>query len=188
MLKLKLQYFVHLMGRTDSMEKSLMLGKIEGERRRGWQGMRWLGWHYWLDGHEFEQALGVGDGQGSMACCSLWGLKESDMTDWTELNEYVGFFFFYLNYFENLDWIIILWVDIAHLNLLRSMEGFLGSSNSKQPTCNAGDLGSIPGFGRFPGEGHGNPLQYSCWENSMDRGAWQATVYGVAISQTQLSD
>ena len=64
------------------------------------------------------------------------------------------------------------------------MEGFLGSSNGKQPACNAGDLSSIPGLGRSPGEGHGNPLQYSWLENSMDRGAWQATGYRVAKSQT----
>ena len=49
-------------------------------------------------------------------------------------------------------------------------------------------LGPVPGLGRSPGEGNGNPLQYSCLENSMDRGAWRATVYGVAKSQTQLSD
>ena len=58
----------------------------------------------------------------------------------------------------------------------------------KESTCNAGDLASIPGLGRSPGEGNGNPLQYSCLENPMDRGAWQATVRGVSMSQTQLSD
>ena len=63
MLKLKPQYFGHLMQRTDSLEKTLMLDKIEG-RRRGWQRMRWLEWYHWLDGHEFEQAPGVVDGQG----------------------------------------------------------------------------------------------------------------------------
>ena len=57
------------MGRTDS----LMLGKIEGGRRRGQERMRWVGWLYRLDGHEFEQAPRVGDGQGSLVCCSLWG-------------------------------------------------------------------------------------------------------------------
>ena len=62
MLKLKLQYFGHLIGRTDSLEKSLMLGKIEGRRRRGKQD-EMIGWHHQLDGHEFEQALGVGDRQ-----------------------------------------------------------------------------------------------------------------------------
>ena len=54
MLKLKLQYFGHLMQRVDSLEKTLMLGGIGGSRRTGWQGMRWLDWHHWLDGHEFE--------------------------------------------------------------------------------------------------------------------------------------
>ena len=51
---------------------------------------------------------------------------------------------------------------------------------NKESACNAGDLGSIPGSGRSPGEGNGNPLQYSCLENPMDRGAWRATVHGVA--------
>ena len=69
MLKLKLQYFGHLMGRNDSLEKTLMLGKIEGRRIREQQRMM-VGWHHRLNGHEFEQALGVGDGQGSLACCS----------------------------------------------------------------------------------------------------------------------
>ena len=55
-----------------------------------------------------------------------------------------------------------------------------GGSDSKESACNAGDLGLIPGSGRFPGEGNGYPLQYSCLENPMDRGAWQATVHGVA--------
>ena len=53
--------------------------------------------------------------------------------------------------------------------------------------CNVGDLGSIPGLGRSPGEGNGNPLQYSCLENPMDGGAWWAIVHGVAKSRTQLS-
>ena len=58
----------------------------------------------------------------------------------------------------------------------------------KVSACNAGDLGSIPGSRRSPGEGNGNPLQYSCLENPMDRGAWWATVHGVAKSRTRLSD
>ena len=84
MLKLKLQYFGHLIWRTNSFEKTLMLGKTEGRRRRGRQRMSQ--WHHWLDGHEFEQALGVSDGQGSLACCNTCGHKESDMTkklNWT---------------------------------------------------------------------------------------------------------
>ena len=61
-------------------------------------------------------------------------------------------------------------------------------SDGKASVYNAGDLGSIPGSGRSPGEGNGNPLQYYCLENPMDRGAWQATVHGVAKSQTGLSN
>ena len=80
MLKLKRQYFGHLMRRTDSLEKTLMLGKIEGRRRRGWQH-EMVGWHHQLDGHVFEQAPGVGDRQESLACCSPWGLKESDTVE-----------------------------------------------------------------------------------------------------------
>ena len=60
-------------------------------------------------------------------------------------------------------------------------------SESKESAYNAGDLGSIPGLGRSPGEGNGHPLQYSCLENPMNRGAWWATVHGVAKSQTRLS-
>ena len=66
--------------------------------------------------------------------------------------------------------------------------GFPGGSDGKESTCNAGDLGSIPGLRRSPGGGHGNPLQYSCLENPMDRAAWWATVHAVTKSQTQLSD
>ena len=62
--------------------------------------------------------------------------------------------------------------------------GSLGGSDSKESACNAGALGSIPGSGRSPGERNGNPLQYSCLENSIDRGTWRSTVHGVEKSQT----
>ena len=92
MLKMKLHYLGHLMWRTDSLEKTLMLGKIEGRRRR--EGMtedEVVGLHHWLQEHEFEQAPGVDGGQGSLVCCSPWGCKELDKTEWlnwTKLNEY----------------------------------------------------------------------------------------------------
>ena len=63
---------------------------------------------------------------------------------------------------------------------------FSSGSGDKEPTCNARDLGSIPGLERSPGGGHGNPFQYSCLENPMNRGAWRATVNGVAKGRTQL--
>ena len=90
MLKLKLQYVGHLMQRSDSLEKTMMLGKIEGRRRRrgrggleGWWTTEneMVGWHHKLDGHEFEQALGIGDGQGSLMCSRPRGRKELDMSE-----------------------------------------------------------------------------------------------------------
>ena len=69
------------MQRTDSFEKTLMLGKIEGRKKKGTTKDEMVGWHHRLDGDEFEQALGVSDEQGSLVCCSPWGHKESDMTE-----------------------------------------------------------------------------------------------------------
>ena len=80
MLKLKLQCFDHLMQRTDSLEKTPMLGKIEGSQK-GTTEDEMVGWHHRLYGHEFEQALGVDDGQGSLACYSPGGRKELDMNE-----------------------------------------------------------------------------------------------------------
>ena len=77
MLKWKLQYFGHWMQRANPLENILMMGKIEGRRGREWQRMRWF---HWLNGHEFERALGDNGGQESLVCCSPWGPKESDTT------------------------------------------------------------------------------------------------------------
>jgi len=63
------------------LEKTLILGKIEGRKEKGMTEDEMVGWHHQLDGHEFEQVLGVGDGQGSLACCSQWGRKESNMSE-----------------------------------------------------------------------------------------------------------
>ena len=118
-LKLKLQYFGHLLWRADSLEKTLILGKIEGRRRRGQQRTRWLD--------------GITDLM-DMSLSKLW--------------EIVG----------------------------------------KESACSMGDPRSVPGWARFPGEGNGHPLQYSCLENPMDRGAWWDIIYGVTKSQAWLSN
>ena len=78
-LKLKLQYFGHLMPRAGSLEKTLMLAKTEGKRKGQQDEM--IGWHHQLDGHEFDQAPGDGEGQGSLARCRPWGRKELDTTE-----------------------------------------------------------------------------------------------------------
>ena len=113
-----------------------------------------VGWHHRLDGREFEHALGAGDGQGGLVCCSPWGRKESDMTE----------------------------------QLKNSIEATQVLLVVKNLPASAGDPGSIPRWGRPPGGGNGNPLQYSCLEHPMDRGAWRATVHGVTKSWVLLSD
>ena len=80
LLKLKFQYFGHLIWRSDSLEKTLMLEKIESKRRRGVTKDEMVGCHHWLNGHEFGQTLGDSEGQGSLACCSSRGCKELDLT------------------------------------------------------------------------------------------------------------
>ena len=139
-LMLKLQYFGHQVQRADSLEKTLVLEKIE--RRRGQQRMRWLDGI--TDSVDMSLSkLGDDKGQGTLVCCSLQGLKESD--------------------------------TIEGLNNDAPTMGFPGVTIVKNPAANAGHLrimDSIPGLGRSSGGGHGNPLQYSCLENSRDREAW----------------
>ena len=80
MVNLKLQYFGNLMRRTDSFEKTLILGNWRQEEK-GTTEDEMVGWHHWLNGHGFGWTLGVGNGQGGLACCGLWGRKESDTTE-----------------------------------------------------------------------------------------------------------
>ena len=87
--------------------------------------------------------------------------------------------------------IIFLWPEglpLISFFDISSLPGFPWGSDCKEFACNAGDPCSIPALGRSPGEGNGNPVQYSCLENPMDRGTWQAIVHGVTNSQTRLSD
>ena len=153
MLKLKLQYFGHLIQRTDPLEKT-DAGKDSRREEKGTTEDEMVGWHHWLNGHEFEQALGVGDGHGSMVCHSPWGCKELDTTEWTELN--------------------YRWASQVALVIKRL------PANTEYIR----DTGSVSGLGRSPGWQHGNPLQYSCLESPMDKEAWQATVHRVAQSRT----
>ena len=81
MLKLKLYYFDNLMRGTDSFEKTLILGKIEGQEEKGTTEDEMVGWHHRLNRYEFEETPGVVDGQGGLVCCSPWCRKESDTTE-----------------------------------------------------------------------------------------------------------
>ena len=95
-------------------------------------------------------------------------------------------------YFQPQDWKRSVFIPIPKKDNAKECSNYhtiaFISHEVKASTCNAGDLGSIPGSGRSPGEGNGNPLQYSCLENPMDGGAWWATVHWVAKSRTRLSD
>ena len=105
MLKLKLQYFGHLMRRTDSLEKN-DAGKDWRQEEKGMTEEEMVGWHHWLDGHEFEQAQRVSDGQGSLACCSPWSCKESDMTEWlywTEIMTQTNLYLWNRNWFTDIE-------------------------------------------------------------------------------------
>ena len=86
MLKLKFQYFGHLMRTADSLEKSLMLGKIKGRSRMRASEDEMAGWHHWCSGHELRQTSGDGEGQGGLVCCGPWGCKELDTTGWLNKN------------------------------------------------------------------------------------------------------
>ena len=81
MLKLKLQYFGHLMGKGLFIGKDSDAGKSWRQEEKGMTEDEMVGWHHWLNGHEFEQVPGVGEGQGSLVCCSSWGHKVSNMTE-----------------------------------------------------------------------------------------------------------
>ena len=111
----------------------------------------------------------------------LWRPKQSRL--WSGWNEWISL---QVMLGRQLFYFVALY---CRVELHRSIPlGFPGGSYGKESTCNAGDPGLIPGLGRSPGEGNGNPLQYFCLENPMDRGAWWATVHGVTNGQTQLSN
>ena len=117
-----------------------------------------IGWHHWLDGFESEWTPGDGDGQGGLACCDSWGRKESDTTEWLNRTE--------------LNWIAERQHDSNVFVLLTlSCLGLSIAWGLTSPQL---------------GEGNGNPLQCSCLENPVDRGAWRAAVHRVTQSRTWL--
>ena len=161
-------------GRTDAEAEALILwspnaktplfgkdpnaGEDRRQKEKGMAEDEMVGWYHWLIGPEFEQPLEVGQGQGSLACCSPWGHKELDMTE-------------FWNWKCN----------------CKGKQGFPGCKVVKNLPSNTTNVGLIPVLQRSPGGGNGNPLQYSYLGNPMDRGANWATVHEVIKSWTRLS-
>ena len=149
-------------------------GRDWGQEEKGTTEDEMAGWHHWLDGHESEWTLGIGDGQGGLVCCNSWGHKELDMTEWLNWTELVPqlvkiYRSFRRPQFDS--WVRKIPWRRDRLSTLVFM-GFPGGLVSKESTCNARDAGLIPGSGRSPWKGNINPLQYSCLKNPKDRGAW----------------
>ena len=140
-------------------------GKEWRQEEKGTTEDEMVGWHHRLNGHEFEWTPGVGDGQGGLVCC----MQAMGLSDWTELNTICiddsrGHC--------HVKWpVFVVYKNAPQLASTSFERGFPRWRwlKGKEPACNVGAAGSIPGSGRSPGVEHSNPLQYSCLENPMER-------------------
>ena len=214
MLKLKLQYF----GWPPDAKSWLIgkdpdAGKDWRQEEKGLTENETVGWHHWFSGHESEQTPGDGEVQRSLECFSPWSGKGSDMTEWLKNNWTWRYSILQTDCLHCL-WSHITLLEPNELSdtnhhvwrvfilsqNYRRFTNFILSNYQFEPPgislvaqmvknlpCSEGFVGSIPVLGRSPGEGNGNLLQ-SCLENSMDRGAWESMVHGIAKSWTWLNN
>ena len=167
---LKLRYFGHLIRKANSLEKKDPDARKDGGKEKGATEDEMVGWHHWLNGHEFEQTQGDSERQGSLACYSSWGHKERDTHR--------------VNTTTIPHWHIF--VSWDHTSKQFQMVSSRGRCAHNLPQIPMLFFVALEILIRYPAGGPRNPLQYSCLENPMDRGTWPATVHRVTKSQTRL--